>query len=697
MIRMVRRLLMTTLLVVPWVAGCGGDESEAQTSTGGSAGSGGSGGQGGEGPDLPGAILPCPAGELLQDDDTCLPPGIPAEGCGAGFTHDGDRGCEPVLPDGTCPSGQLAVPGETSCRPVTACVSSTWGTAPTGGTTEHVDGSYQGTSTGSETQPWKTIQAGIDAAAPGAVVAVAAGTYAESVTLSQGVSLWGACADTVTIAAPANTIAVTVQDSAGTVVVRDLAITGGNIGLWSHGPDDLLVERVWVHHTGERGIVIQPGSGPSAHQVQDCLIEQAASLGVSVHGASAQIDRTVVRDTQELEGWGSGLGAYTSAGARGDLTVTGSVIEGSPGLGILAKGSDLVLEASVVRDTVPRFDMTQGPGVIALPDGLERAHATVRASLVETSYFCGICADDSHLVVERTVVRDILPQASNLWAGIGIRVHGFELGFADRPTAQVRQSLVERTHDTGLYAAGAEMDVTALVVRDIDARADDQTRGRGIYVGYSSGTTEMRSTGSVAGCRVERAREAGIMVAGSDATIDSCAVYDTQARELDGLIGAGVVFVRNVPVTSQGAAGSVTRTVVQEARGVGIVTLASDMTATDVIVRDTLSQDASEDFGDGMAVSSTLLIAPGYWPTQFDITRATVERSNRVGLSTFSAPMAVADSLMDCNPIDMNGEEDDGEPFSIVDLGGNVCGCTATDELRDCQVLSTGLEPPAGF
>ncbi|MBW2453262.1 MAG: DUF1565 domain-containing protein [Deltaproteobacteria bacterium] len=691
------RLALVAALLGVVAAGCGGDDADPQTSTGGSAGSGGAGGEGGVTPDLPGAILPCPAGELAQDDQSCLPPGIPADGCGTGFTHDGDRGCEPVLPAEPCGTGQLAVPGDTSCRPVTACVSSKWGTAPTGGTTEHVDGSYQGTSTGSETQPWKTIQAGINAAAPGAVVAVAAGTYNEAVTIAQGVSLWGACADTVTIAAPGNSVAVTVQDSATTVVVRDLAITGSDIGLWAIGPDDLLVDRVWVHHTGERGLVLQAGTGPVSIEVLDSLIEEASYQGVAVHGVAARVERSVVRDIQEQNGWGSGLGVYLEPSGRGELTIRTSVVEGSPGLGVLARGSDLVLEDSVVRDSHPRLDMAQGLGILGLEDGLDRASLTVRGSLVETAYMCGICADDSDLTVERTVVRDILPEPADLGAGYGIRVFGIELGFSDRPTGLISQSVIERTHATGLLALGAEVDVTALVVRDIEPRGDDQTRGRGIYLGYSSGASEQRTAGSIRGCLVERAHEAGIMVAGSDADIDSCAVFDTQSRELDGLVGAGVIYVRNMPVISEGAAGTLRRTVVQEARAAGVAVLASELTVTDVIVRDSLRQDASDDFGDGIAVSSTLVIVPGYFPTQVDITRATVERSSRCALSAFAAPIGVADSLMDCNPIDMNGEEENGESFTIEDLGGNLCGCTATDEVRMCQVLSTGLEPPVGL
>src|SRR5262245_58619899 len=40
----------------------------------------------------------CPAGTLGLEDGSCRPAGIGAGECGEGFEHDGDVGCEPILP-----------------------------------------------------------------------------------------------------------------------------------------------------------------------------------------------------------------------------------------------------------------------------------------------------------------------------------------------------------------------------------------------------------------------------------------------------------------------------------------------------------------------------------------------------------------------------------------------------------------------
>jgi hypothetical protein len=366
-------------------------------------------------------------------------------------------------------------------------------------------------------------------------------------------------------------------------------------------------------------------------------------------------------------------------------------------MGVLSKGSDVVIADSIVLDTLPFTDMQQGPGVLGVPDGLERANLTLRGSVVDGAHFCGVCGDDSNLVVERTVVRNVDAQLTNGWAGMGIRVYGFDLAFSDRPTAELEQVLVEETYDSGIYSGGAELKATAALVRDIHARVDDGTAGRGINIRLAAFDTDRRSDAIIDGCRVERAHEVGIYVAASGAAIDSCAVFDTQAREVDGLGGTGMLFIRHIAFLEEAATATLDRSVVEQARGAGITVVASDLIANHVVVRDSLPQDAENDFGDGVVVSATMLLTPGLFPTQLDLSHATIQASARAGVATFAAPIALADSLFDCNGLDLNGESDMVGDFAIDDLGGNVCGCVAEQEQHPCQVLSSGLTPPTGF
>src|SRR5437588_704532 len=72
-------------------------------------------------PEADAAAVGCAPGEKLEGDGHCEPAGVPASSCGKGFSSDGRRGCVAILPADACASGQMAVPGETSCRDVAPC------------------------------------------------------------------------------------------------------------------------------------------------------------------------------------------------------------------------------------------------------------------------------------------------------------------------------------------------------------------------------------------------------------------------------------------------------------------------------------------------------------------------------------------------------------------------------------------------
>ena len=94
---------------------------------------------------------------------------MPASSCAPGFEHDGEAACVPVLPADPCARGLMAVPGETTCRPVADCGSGDYGDIPVDGSTQHVDAAYAGgNSDGSAASPWTTISEAVAAAAPGA-------------------------------------------------------------------------------------------------------------------------------------------------------------------------------------------------------------------------------------------------------------------------------------------------------------------------------------------------------------------------------------------------------------------------------------------------------------------------------------------------------------------------------------------------
>jgi hypothetical protein len=88
--------------------------------------------------------------------------------------------------------------------------------------------------------------------------------------------------------------------------------------------------------------------------------------------------------------------------------------------------------------------------------------------------------------------------------------------------------------------------------------------------------------------------------------------------------------------------------------------------------------------GDGIAISGVDSVA--------DLQRVTVVRSARAAVSAFGSRITIADSVLECNPIDLDGETVPSGTYSFQDLGGNVCGCDGVEEI--CQVLSSDVAPP---
>ena len=340
-----------------------------------------------------GAPMGCAPGEATSDDGHCEPAGIPPASCGAGFASDGNRGCDAILPSDPCPAGQMAVPGESACHEVSPCADGNWGDIPIEASTQFVDASYAGTapSDGSMTAPWTTIHQGVAAAASGAIVAIAAGSYVESVLVhGKPVRLWGKCPASVEIV---GTVvaggAVDIRDGAAGTEVHAVAIRGKGVGVLLSGSKDVLVDHVWIHDTANRGINVQVDLGPTDVHVTSSLVEGAYDIGVGVFGSEVTIDASVVRDTRPQSDGTSGRGieAFTEKGARATLNLQSSVVSGNHEDGIEVSGSDATITSSVVSDTAPRTsDGHVGIGIYVLDDGTQRASLSLQTSTVERNH-----------------------------------------------------------------------------------------------------------------------------------------------------------------------------------------------------------------------------------------------------------------------------------------------------------------------
>ncbi|KYF93026.1 hypothetical protein BE20_10380 [Sorangium cellulosum] len=323
----------------------------------------------------------CAPGEMPLEGGSCQRAGVPPVACGQGFEPDGRRGCVPILPEGPCPPGQMAIPGESECHEVAPCGDGDYGSIPVDATTQFVNSAYTGTdSDGTQAKPWRQIQDGIDHARSGATVAVAAGRYAEDLLIrGKRVRLWGRCPALVeVVGTEAQFATVEVLDgNASHSEVRSLAITGPRVGFLTSGASDVLVDRAWIHDSNDVGVQIEDSLSPTSVVVSASLIEATNAVGVAILGADTTFQSTVIRATRPDSGGAYGHGIQIENGtlARAELTLRRSLLERNRMAGVLAFGSDVRSRpascATRSRTATERQDVASRSNTIP-PRGSER-------------------------------------------------------------------------------------------------------------------------------------------------------------------------------------------------------------------------------------------------------------------------------------------------------------------------------------
>jgi hypothetical protein len=539
-----------------------------------------------------------------------------------------------VLPAEPCGEGLMAVPGETSCREVAPCGEGRWGAIAVDASTQFVDGSYPGVdSDGTAERPWTTVQAGVDAAEAGAIVAVASGSYFEDLVIRGApVRVWGRCPAMVEIRGSATALAaVLVREDAAGSEMRDLAIRGGAFGVVVTGSEGIALDRVWIHDTADRGLVVQDDLGPTQVMLTRSLIEAAGDTGAFIGAAATTIEATVVRGTRakpSAPGSGRGIvaGDRPETAQRATVTVRSSLVENNTDLGVFVWGSDATIEATVVRDTQPSSEGKSGWGM-AIQDHAEsgqRSIGRIDGSVIERNHDLGILVSGSDVTMQTSVVRDTLPRPADGKFGRGLTIkQNPESG--QRANATVATSVIDRNHDVGLFVWGADATLESVLVRGTLGLADPDWLGSAIQVQLFV-ETGARSFATIRASTVDDNAGLGIAIAGSDANVAETLVRNTHAR-------------------ADGA------------------------------------------FGDG------LVVVAAYGPASAGIAASRVEGSARAGIVSFGAQVPLASTALECNAIHLDVETSEGLLGSIEDGGDNACGCGG--EMVTCKAVSSNLAPPA--
>jgi hypothetical protein len=183
---------------------------------------------------------------------------------------------------------------------------------------------------------------------------------------------------------------------------------------------------------------------------------------------------------------------------------------------------------------------------------------------------------------------------------------------------------------------------------------------------------------------VDRNTEDGMFIGGSDVTIESTLVRDTQpSSDLASGRGLEIVFDHR---TDQRASAILRWSLVDSCSDVGILVAGSHAVVEGTAVRATAVRASDGLFGDAVDVVAQ------YAPAVAHITGSYAGSSARAGVVSFGADIALGASVLHCNLIDLCAQHFLASEPSFVDLGDNMCGCGA--ETTACQLISSNLEPP---
>ncbi len=406
--------------------------------------------------------LPPPIAAIL----TCL------TGCDAEPQSPTDAEFPPTCAPGWIADGDTCVPE--------SCGTDAWGGIEVDGNTVFVDAAAPHGGDGSEATPLTTIQPALDLAGSngGGLVAVAAGTYAETLLWtsdSAGVRLAGRCRELVILDASVGdgrTPGIDIGVLYGEVELSGLTVRDSSYGGVVVASGVIKLERMALEGGARTALTAyRAGSAPTVLEVSDCLIERNSGAGVvaSTTATEVSLANTTIRDTLATGAEESGYGVLAYGGAA--LQAEGCVIEGTQGIGLWV--SDAGTEVSF-DDTI--ISGTSAEGIDGLGYGALIEYGAVFEAdgcTVKDNTRLGIAVLDSNTEVTLTDTRILGTVAGE----------GAELGYGIEATEGARLAIegcaLEGNTVRGLRAHGPGTEVSFVGSTVRGTRPDQDGEGGG--------------------------------------------------------------------------------------------------------------------------------------------------------------------------------------------------------------------------
>jgi hypothetical protein len=288
--------------------------------------------------------------------------------------------------------------------------------------------------------------------------------------------------------------------------------------------------------------------------------------------------------------------------ARGDTTLERVALVDTGSYGALADGIGVVLTLQDVVVTGRAQDQSRSAGINASFGGHVSAR---RIAIVDAPQFGVEIEEMSSGDLEDVLVHATRPRLRDDRQGMAVRVN-------EQSMVTLRRAELTSSRCAGVRVSfSSSLDLEDIAIRHTRGELSTGEGGFGIRADVQTSLTGRRIS-------IDDSAYAGVVVDSlSQAQLEDLTVRDTQSRDGTRAGGHGIH-------ATLGSSTEVTRAVVERntEAGISIDGTESSVTLTDVVVRDTASNDTSGAFGGGVSVSAGSLTA----------TALTVERNRYVGL-----------------------------------------------------------------
>ena len=356
----------------------------------------------------------------------------------------------------------------------------------------------------------------------------------------------------------------------------------------------VTVEKSMILHTLAQKSNNQAGQGihvirGSRLTVRDTIVAGNRSSGIEVRESAGIIQRSVIRDTmlnvgEELVT--RGIGAIsTTADKSASLQVSDSVVTANTTAGLMVSGAMVSLERVIVRDTrsIKKEKYAWG-GVVVLPNlfSHKASEVTFKSSVITNNRDIGVFILGSNVRMEDSVVSDTQYREKDKALGMGIQATVLN-GVASK--LKMINSDVNGNRHCGISVVGSSAHLERCLVRGTRSRESDKLGGDGIIAELHTDSGK-HSELTVEGSLVTGNRRAGLYIWGSIASVSTSIITKTQVRDSDKKTGVGIAVVQEEQSKKRGEL-DLSRTILSENHGGGLVLAGSAATVDGCVIRDT--------------------------------------------------------------------------------------------------------------